>query len=98
MKYIFHKKDFDRRLVYSRGILIARKWIIIIEVVSVCDARLILTRPGRPGLYIPTAPARGTASYHQRAGTFLCLLAPPLPRPLPPFPRPDMIIIIIVVG
>jgi len=26
MKYIFHKKDFDRRFVYSRGILIARKW------------------------------------------------------------------------
>lgn len=23
--------------------------------------------------------------------TFLCRLAPPLPRPLPPFPRPDIV-------
>ena len=24
--------------------------------------------------------------------TFLCLLAPPLPKPFPPFPRPDILI------
>ena len=31
-------------------------------VVSVCDARLILTGPGRPGLYIPPDGSRTTAS------------------------------------
>ena len=27
--------------------------------------------------------------------TFLCLLAPPMPSPLPPFPRPDILVVVV---
>jgi len=33
----------------------------------------------------------GVSHWMLSRSTFLCLLAPPLPRPLPPFPRPDIV-------
>ena len=30
--------------------------------------------------------------------TFLCRLAPPFPSPLPPFPRPDMVVVVVSGG